>query len=330
LVNLLHIRHCLSADPCDTATCFPNSQCLVDTTSGAPICQCLPGFQLSPSRRSCVDVDECLGKPCGPGAVCQNSVGSFTCKCPSGASGDPYQSCSASAAVKVCDSDGGCGHGETCVAGSCICRLGFRQSAKGVCVDVNECLEGNGVTAGYVCGLNAFCKNLPGSYECECPDGFSGNPFIGCKKCVGAACGCTPPSQLINGQCQLSGCSGPTDCPAPATCVRIAGGVSYCACPAGYQVDPVSGACLDVDECDPSSAGLRHVCAPGAICENSPGSFVCRCPDGSEGDPVAGQCAPARPKCGPGGTCVGANERCVTGRGVCSPPFYVDTLDGNR
>ena len=34
------------------------------------------------------DIDECLSSPCDPNAVCQNTIGSFTCTCNAGFTGD--------------------------------------------------------------------------------------------------------------------------------------------------------------------------------------------------------------------------------------------------
>ena len=102
------------SDPCDSATCFPNSQCFVQ--NGAPFCRCIPGFQLSASRKSCIDIDECQGNPCGDNAICENIVGSFLCKCPSGASGDPSKKCSGGLTLR-CSSDSACKDGETCISG---------------------------------------------------------------------------------------------------------------------------------------------------------------------------------------------------------------------
>ncbi len=45
--------------------------------------------------------------------------------------------------------------------------------------DDNECLDGTSN-----CGANAICINLPGSYRCECTDGYTGNGFI----CIGVFC----------------------------------------------------------------------------------------------------------------------------------------------
>ena len=38
-----------------------------------------------------VDIDECLSDPCDSNATCNNSVGSFTCTCDSGYTGDGFQ-----------------------------------------------------------------------------------------------------------------------------------------------------------------------------------------------------------------------------------------------
>ena len=38
----------------------------------------------------CADLDECRGRPCGPGARCTNQIGGYTCECLTGRAGDPY------------------------------------------------------------------------------------------------------------------------------------------------------------------------------------------------------------------------------------------------
>lgn len=76
-----------------------------------------------------------------------------------------------------------CPAGEQCVADSalgenvCVCRRGYtRDQATGRCRDINECVENRPA-----CGSDANCKNLPGSYDCQCPPGFVGNPFSSCE-----------------------------------------------------------------------------------------------------------------------------------------------------
>ena len=126
---------------------------------------------------------------------------------------------------------------------------------------------------------------------------------------------------------QLSGCQSSSECQAPAQCVKIAGGVSYCACPTGYQPDPSgSGRCVDVDECRVS---FPKACGEGAVCTNTQGSYTCQCPDGLSGDPSVGVCLPIRTACVTSAQCQ-ENEQCQRGSCICSPPFYVDQFDSNR
>lgn len=60
----------------------------------------------------------------------------------------------------------------------CICREGFsRNSTTGECEDIDECSDNENP----VCGAHAFCKNLLGNYDCQCPEGYIGNPFVSCQ-----------------------------------------------------------------------------------------------------------------------------------------------------
>ena len=43
--------------------------------------------------------------------------------------------------------------------------------------DIDECEQG-------VCGENAACMDLPGSFQCECNEGFNGNGFTCYGKCI--------------------------------------------------------------------------------------------------------------------------------------------------
>jgi len=44
------------------------------------------------------------------------------------------------------------------------------------CLDINECTATKDI-----CGRNANCANLPGTFRCECPSGFQGNPLVACE-----------------------------------------------------------------------------------------------------------------------------------------------------
>lgn len=175
---------CCFSDPCETTYCGPNSHCML--TNGIARCLCANGFTGGGVTGSCIDIDECYGSPCAEGAVCHNELGSFSCQCPGGWSGDPYRGgCSRPELPFSCSQDKPCPRGEQCVrdefVGSsvCLCQRGYiRNPTTGHCRDINECLELRDKPA---CGLNALCKNLPGSYECQCPPGFNGNPFLLCE-----------------------------------------------------------------------------------------------------------------------------------------------------
>lgn len=64
------------AQTCAEAKCHTNAMC--DDSTGAPVCTCNNGYQ--GDGKSCADIDECAGDPCGPG-TCMNEPGSYSCSC---------------------------------------------------------------------------------------------------------------------------------------------------------------------------------------------------------------------------------------------------------
>lgn len=150
-------------------------------------CLCSTGYTGTPDGigGGCVDIDECGANPCTHGAICNNEPGGFSCECPGGTSGDAYRTGCTKELPFSCSKDKPCPGSEQCVrdefVGSsvCICQRGYtRDPETAKCRDINECLELRDKPA---CGLNAVCRNLPGSYECQCPPGFNGNPFALCE-----------------------------------------------------------------------------------------------------------------------------------------------------
>lgn len=277
--------------PCENLLCGPNSNCMI--VNQEPKCLCAAGFIGSADRvGGCVDDDECKHATpvCPEGSLCINNPGSFTCQCPGGMAGDPFNGGCAKSdlrEVAVCDESRPCGKDENCVIDNyigknvCVCRQGFaRDPTTNECVDVDEC---SATSSRAVCGLNSLCKNLPGSYECFCPPNFYGNPYVVCEECKSAECQCKPPYKFVGGNCILAGCQDGGKCPTGADCISIAGGISYCACPKGSRTQS-DGSCIDVDEC----AENHHFCGFGAECINRPGGYDCVCPLGYDGDPYNG------------------------------------------
>uniref|UniRef100_A0A8B9IP37 Nidogen 1 n=1 Tax=Anser cygnoides TaxID=8845 RepID=A0A8B9IP37_ANSCY len=137
----------------------------------------------------------------------------------------------------------------------CECSIGFRGDGN-VCYDVDECSEQPAV-----CGSNAVCNNQPGTYRCECVDGYQ---F--------AADGQTCVAVDQNSECSTHGC----DIPQRAQCVYTGGSAYICTCLPGFSGD--GRACEDTDECQ------QGRCHPDAFCYNTPGSFSCQCKAGYRGD----------------------------------------------
>ena len=126
-------------------------------------CACPDGYQLSETdAKTCKDIDECLVDKevelsCrASGGYCHNTPGSFQCICPEG-----FRSA-----------------GKTC-AGTHIGIIPITKHAsiflyiyfnflfsfeKIRYKDIDECAESSPCTTA--------CTNLPGSYRCDCDDGF--------------------------------------------------------------------------------------------------------------------------------------------------------------
>ncbi|XP_055506886.1 fibrillin-1-like [Leucoraja erinacea] len=117
---------------------------------------------------------------------------------------------------------------------------------------VDECRSGS-----HDCHSSASCSNSPGSFQCVCGAGYTGDG----RSCTDVD------------ECR----SESHDCHSSASCSNSPGSFQ-CVCGAGYTGDGRS--CTDVDECRSGS----HDCHSSASCSNSPGSFQCVCGAGYTGD----------------------------------------------
>ncbi|XP_058513703.1 adhesion G protein-coupled receptor E5 isoform X1 [Ochotona princeps] len=197
-----------------------------------------------------------------------------------------------------------CPKNSVCVnASACRCNPGFKALSGDVftdptdtCEDINECAPPRSLS----CGRFADCKNVDGSYYCECIQGYeltSGERNF---------------SSESQNTCQdVNECTWkPGPCHSSTHCINKAGGY-VCRCRPGWE--PVSGSpngpnntiCQDVDEC---SSG-QHQCHNSTVCHNTIGAYKCRCRPGWE--PV-----PGSPN-GPNNTVCQDVDECSSGQHQC-------------
>ena len=95
---------------------------------------------------------------CDEFATCENTPGSYNCKCNNGFAGNG----------RVCT---GTHRHIKCLIEIVYATLHF------CCLDIDECLNNND------CVEDAHCTNNPGSYSCICNEGYAGD---GTRFCTGA------------------------------------------------------------------------------------------------------------------------------------------------
>ncbi|XP_031754337.1 fibulin-1 isoform X3 [Xenopus tropicalis] len=192
---------------------------------------------------------------------------------------------------------------DTGVSVVCSCYSGFQLQPDGVsCEDIDECATGT-----HNCLPNFNCQNTPGSFRCrpkvQCSSGFIQDALGNCidiNECVSVNAPCPPGQTCINTEgsytCQrhvvncgrgyhlsadgtkcedINECSSTQNpCGDGHGCVNVPG--SYrCDCRTGYNFDPLSRTCIDINEC---RGYPGRVCAHK--CENTAGSFFCSCSTG--------------------------------------------------
>ena len=207
-----------------------NSHCL--NTIASYECVCNDGYKWGNAQ--CLDIDECYNSDhgCSDNSLCANTDGSYECTCVDG-----YEA-------------------TTVVGGT-----GLAKGSVG-CADIDECIDDNNND----CNEHADCINTPGSYSCECRDGFHGTGFDSTLGCFN-----------IN-ECDV----GRSDCDPNAQCIDIVGekgisGLYRCECNPGYHGPGET--CFDDDEC---SLGTHTCDLTKSYCVNveMPNRFLCECKTG--------------------------------------------------
>ncbi|KAH8402834.1 hypothetical protein KR222_002263 [Zaprionus bogoriensis] len=260
---------CVAPDPCAINNNGCEQLCL-SADSGA--CTCSKGFILSADNKSCSDVDECQINNGGCQQLCQNLPGSYVCLCSpgyeplqiEGLDGYCFDIDECATNRHSCDTQALCEN----LNGSytCLCKSGYAVGAStslaslslssssssspspSACLDIDECSMSNG-------NCSHFCINLPGSFECACPLGFS-------LEADGCNCRDQDECQLGNGNCAQ-------------ICLNQPGGFA-CACTAGFELARDGFGCLDINECAREFGNCSHICI------NLLGSYTCACDRGYE------------------------------------------------
>ncbi|CAH1772469.1 unnamed protein product, partial [Owenia fusiformis] len=145
---------------------------------------------------------------------------------------------------------------------SCHCKPGY--TGDGIqCENIDECDE---TEPTHTCDMipHSTCSDLPGSYICECNQGFTQSVGVqGEQVC------------LNNDECQ----SGDNDCHEMAECIDLVGPPFYrCQCKTGFIGNGTH--CEDVIDCREDS------CNYNGICKEHPAgnAIICHCNDLYEGD----------------------------------------------
>uniref|UniRef100_A0A803TP54 EGF-like domain-containing protein n=1 Tax=Anolis carolinensis TaxID=28377 RepID=A0A803TP54_ANOCA len=141
----------------------------------------LQHFSFNLPLTSSPDVDECRRspRPCA-GGRCENSVGSFSCRCRAGYQADPSGAeCHGMFRMRpsppwnplskrCAKTPPPCANGRcynTPGSFSCSCPSGYQ-------LDPNQCLDIDECSTGTPCGPQGRCFNTEGSFRCQCNRGY--------------------------------------------------------------------------------------------------------------------------------------------------------------
>ncbi|XP_054652632.1 latent-transforming growth factor beta-binding protein 1 isoform X2 [Dunckerocampus dactyliophorus] len=220
---------CVDEDECQDQRVCTRGHCV--NTEGSFVCQCGPGFTVSPAGDQCDDVDECLeeAEPCHSVGECRNNVGSYICICPHGYRRINGPGCRD---VDECvDEPDLCSpHGECLnTEGSylCVCGRGFTANLDTPsCEDIDEC--GLNET---LCSPHGFCENRLGSFRCLCDQGYQETQDE-------QSCTDINECELLSSVC------------GEAQCVNVDGSF-LCVCPSGQEYNVMVARCEPISTASP-------------------------------------------------------------------------------
>ncbi|XP_064597834.1 LOW QUALITY PROTEIN: uncharacterized protein LOC135464334 [Liolophura sinensis] len=278
-------------DPC---SCGSNGLCEDEATRK---CSCDSGFIFQEDLRvdRCKDLNECkAGGYCHSKASCNNTIGSFTCRCLPGYTGDGKNRCERN----DCDPNP-CGRDATCrnvVGGGsfCECPSGYTLVDKDCVRDIPDCSNNGG------CGANALCTvESDNEVTCQCKGGYEGS---------GSSC------------TDVNECENPLvhGCHSKATCYNTEGG-HYCECNTGYRGN--GHHCVEINECQEE----LDDCSVFAECFNLVESYRCVCKAGYEGD---GKTCTLKPGCTVNNMCSPDAQCLLTPEGYACVCNFGYTGDG--
>ncbi|KAM7537192.1 hypothetical protein Aperf_G00000061341 [Anoplocephala perfoliata] len=209
----------------------------------------------------------------------------------------------------ACCASVGVAWGELCQ----VCRSRHSYCGKGYvladhkCVDVNECEVPN-VCAG------GICRNIEGSFECNCPEGYTFDKT-------------TLQCQPVQNGCQKN----PEACAPGGRCIPLQGTDYFCQCDPGYVATDGNTGCRKED------IALNYCYIfEGKLCKNgechpTASSYECTCNHGYVPSRSKKQCMKEFNACSLYGNSVCANGQCIPeGRGfrcLCNQG-YVLSGDG--
>nr|XP_055037183.1 adhesion G protein-coupled receptor E1 [Misgurnus anguillicaudatus] len=263
-------------DSCETDICYTDKSICGEgsckNSKDGHECECKPGFtNYGHKQMKCTDRNECedYSGLCGINARCHNTPGSYYCTCAPGFRLRSGQTNFTDPSTDSCETDICYTDKSICGEGSCKnskdgheceCKPGFTNYGhkQMKCTDRNECEVSD------LCGMNARCHNIPGSYYCTCAPGFR------------LRSGQTNFIDPSTDSCETDKCYNSKSICGEGLCKNSKDG-HECVCKPGFtNHGHKQMKCTDRNECEDYSG----LCGINATCNNTPGSYYCTCAPG--------------------------------------------------